>query len=138
MEIKLLHEDAKVPTKERNSDAGYDLYSIENITVNPGMRKVVKTGVAMSILDSVVGLIWPRSGLSVKAGIDILAGVIDSSYRGEIMVCVLNTGSYPVNIKKGDKIAQIIFQPYFNYKMEEVDELSETDRGERGFGSSGR
>lgn len=134
-----LSEDAKAPYKSRESDAGYDLCCVEDVIVRAGERASVKTGVAVAIPEGYVGLIWPRSGLAVKNGIDVLAGVIDSGYTGEIVVCLLNTDTFydnPFKFKKGDKIAQIIFQPYLTFDLQEVQSLENTDRGTKGFGSS--
>lgn len=136
MNIKLLNELAKVPTKTNDYDAGYDLYSIENITIPAYERVTIKTGISLAIPNHCVGLIWPRSGLSVKKGIDVLAGVIDSTYRGEIMVCLLNTSNIDMKINIGDRIAQIIFQEYNNAIFQVVEELDNTTRGDKGFGSS--
>jgi len=136
--VKLLNEDAKMPTKAHDSDAGWDLYAAEDIDIPNGFRVTVKTGVTMAIPDGYVGLIWPRSGLSVKFGVDVLAGVVDAGYRGEIMVCLLNTDqSSWVQIKKGDRIAQILFQEVPKFKLNQVAELDATERAEGGFGSSG-
>ena len=139
MRFKKLDKNATTPNRANEDDAGYDLYSSSesDIPILPGARVTIPTGIAMEIPENVVGLIWPRSGLAVKQGIDVLAGVIDSSYRGEIKVCLLNTANDPVLIKKGNKIAQIIFQPYLKYAFEEVESLVDTSRGEKGFGSSG-
>lgn len=136
--IKRLKEEATIPTKANVSDAGWDLYALEDVVINPKQRETIKTGVALEIPDGYVGLIWPRSGLSVKQGIDVLAGVIDSGYRGEIMVCLLNTSDETVSIKAGDRIAQILFQPVPFFEIVEVEELMESDRGDKGFGSSGQ
>ncbi len=132
-----LNELAKVPYKKLD-DAGYDLFSVENLIIKPRSSIVVKTGIALEIPQFHAGLIWPRSGMSAKYGIDVLAGVIDPSYRGEIMVCLMNNKDTEYEIKVGDKIAQIIIQNYQSPKLVEVTELSKTDRGELGFGSSGR
>lgn len=139
MRFKKLNKNAITPNRANQNDAGYDLYSSseDNIPILPGCRSVVSTGIAMEIPENVVGLIWPRSGLATKQGIDVLAGVIDSSYRGEIKVCLLNTSNDSVLIRSGDKIAQIVFQPYLTYAFEEVELLTDTSRGEKGFGSSG-
>lgn len=136
--VKLLNSDAILPTKANQSDAGWDLYSTEEIMIRSNNRCTIHTGISIQIPEEYVGLIWPRSGLSVKKGIDVLAGVVDSGYRGEIMVCLYNTSNDNLFINKGDRIAQILFQqvPYFN--MVTVDELSDTDRGLGGFGSSGQ
>lgn len=145
IKTKLLNKDAQIPTKNNKLDAGYDLYSTEDVEIGAGKRKVVKTGVSFQIPDGYAGLIWPRSGLSVKKGIDVLAGVIDSTYRGEIMVCLYNTQEQneqnddcgSVVIKKGDRIAQILFQKVPHFKLEQVENLEDTERGNKGFGSSG-
>ncbi len=143
IKVKLLSKNAKVPTRSNTSDAGWDLYSIEDTIIYEGGRKIINTGISIQMPNDFVGLIWPRSGLSVVKGIDVLAGVIDSGYRGEIMVCLQNTnppqagGFNDVEIKKGDRIAQILFQPVPNMKMVLVDELSDSDRGEDGIGSTG-
>jgi dUTP pyrophosphatase len=143
IKVKLLNKNAKIPTRSNISDAGWDLYSTEDITIGEGGRRIVKTGVSFQIPNEWVGLIWPRSGLSVKSGIDVLAGVIDSGYRGEIMVCLHNTcppragGFCDLEIKKGDRIAQILFQQVPNMRMVVVNELSDSDRGENGIGSTG-
>jgi dUTP pyrophosphatase len=143
IKVKLINKGAKVPTRSNLSDAGWDLYSTEDITIHEGERRTVKTGISIQMPDEWVGLIWPRSGLAVKSGIDVLAGVIDSGYRGEIMVCLYNTsvphagGFNNVEIKKGDRIAQILFQKVPDIKMVVVDELSNSDRGEDGIGSTG-
>lgn len=132
-----LSKDAKAPYKSRISDAGYDLCCVGDVIVPAGERVGIKTGVAVAIPEGYVGLIWPRSGLAVKGGIDVLAGVIDSGYTGEIVVCVLNTDKfYDHYFKKGDKIAQIIFQPYLTFDLQQVQSLESTDRGTKGFGSS--
>jgi dUTP pyrophosphatase len=129
---------ANLPTKSHKSDAGWDLYSVEGpMDLKPGDRHAFYTGVAFEIPDGHVGLIWPRSGMAVKKGIDVLAGVVDSGYRGEVKVCLLNTGHERCTIRKGDRIAQILFQEVPNFNLEIVSEFSKSDRGEGGFGSTG-
>ena len=138
IKIKLLNDAAKIPTKAHKSDAGWDLYaSYTSQPVYPHKRRLVSTDISIAIPDGYCGLIWPRSGLSVKKGIDVLAGVIDSGYRGEIKVCLLNTSDQIVHIHPGDRIAQLIIQKVEDVKVLEVDNLDDTDRGEGGFGSSG-
>jgi len=141
VKIKKLSPNATIPTKAHLSDAGWDLYSSEDLCIGPGERALVSTDISMSIPNGFVGLIWPRSGLSVKKGIDVLAGVIDSTYRGEVKVCLLNTGkSWDTDaflIKAGDRIAQILFQEVPHFNLVEVQELDSTERAENGFGSSG-
>lgn len=128
---------ANIPTKANSSDAGWDLYSTEEMELKPGQRHAFHTGIALEIPDGLVGLIWPRSGMSVKNGIDVLAGVIDSGYRGEIKVCLLNTGDKSCKINKGDRISQVLFQEVPNFKLT-LSELSDSSRGDNGFGSSGK
>lgn len=139
IKIKLLNQDGKMPSKAHDSDAGWDLYAAEDMLLPNGLRRTIKTAVSMAIPDGYVGLIWPRSGLSVKHGVDVLAGVVDAGYRGEIMVCLLNTDhKNTIEIKKGDKIAQILFQEVPKFKLYQVAELDNTERAEGGFGSTGR
>ncbi len=136
--VQLLDVKAQVPTRTYVTDAGWDLYSIENCSIITKQRKTVKTGIALSIPENMVGLIWPRSGLSVKHGIDILAGVVDSGYRGEIMVCLYNTSDDDVVIHTGDRIAQIIFQELPRVMMISQETLGFSQRGVHGFGSSNK
>ena len=138
VQVQLLNEAAKVPTRANLTDAGFDLYSVEDLIIAPQSRKTVKTGISLEMPDHFAGLIWPRSGLSVKSGIDVLAGVIDSGYRGEIMVCLYNTSKDVVEIKRGDRIAQIIFQevPLVSLSLSET--LGSSQRGDNGFGSTGK
>lgn len=129
---------ANLPTKSHPSDAGWDLYSVEGpFDLAPGRRYAFSTGVAFEIPDGYAGLIWPRSGMSVKKGIDVLAGVVDAGYRGDVKVCLLNTGNWPCTINKGDRIAQIIFQEVPKFNLEIVEEFTDSERGEGGFGSTG-
>jgi len=136
--VQKLDDSGVVPTKAHEDDAGYDLYSSQNVTLMSGERRTVKTSIAFNIQDGLTGLIWPRSGLSVKKGIDVLAGVIDSGYRGEIKVCLLNTGIDDLKISKGDRIAQILFQEVPRVKLTLSDDLGASLRGGKGFGSSGK
>lgn len=138
VKVVLLDPNAKVPTKANENDAGFDLYSISETVIPPKQRKTVNTGIAIQMPEHFAGLIWPRSGLSVKHGIDILAGVVDSGYRGEIMVCLYNTSDQNVVIHIGDRIAQIIFQEVPRVLMEVHESLGSSQRGDNGFGSSGK
>jgi dUTP pyrophosphatase len=136
--FKKLDPNASLPSRNNVSDAGADLRSIENITIPPLSRALINTGLSLEIPYGFYGRIAPRSGLAVKHGIDVLAGVIDSSYRGPLGVVLYNTDKdkdFVVNI--GDRIAQIIFEQHWNFKMEEASELSDTSRSNSGFGSSG-
>jgi len=143
IKVKRLTESSILPTKAHESDAGFDLYSNkEDTIIPPKSRASFGTGVSIALPEipypifNIYLRIAPRSGLSVKKGLDVLAGVIDIEYRGEIIVCLFNSSDEPVEIKKGDKIAQIIPTIILNDKLVEVSELDETDRGAKGFGSS--
>jgi dUTP pyrophosphatase len=157
MQVKKLHKDAVVPVRAHATDAGLDLYSIEDAVIYPGQTEKVKTGIALAIPEGKVGLIWPRSSLGVK-GLDVMAGVVDASYRGEVVVCLYNGnpnvvpydhGVGPVtmsdttydnvlHLPKGSKVAQILIQDVCLCQPVEVDELDETVRGQGGFGSTGK
>lgn len=132
-----LTETAHVPTKSNKTDAGFDLYADEDKFIFAKQRTTIKTGISLEMPDNIAGLIWPRSGLSVKKGIDVLAGVIDAGYRGEIMVCLYNTSDEDVEIKHGDRIAQIIFQEVPIISLQLREQLGSSQRGSNGFGSSG-
>ena len=138
VKVALLEPNAKVPTKANFNDAGFDLYSVLDTIIPPKQRKTVRTGISVEMPEHFAGLIWPRSGLSVKQGIDVLAGVVDSGYRGEIMVCLYNTSDQNVVINTGDRIAQIIFQEVPRVIMEVHESLGSSQRGDNGFGSSGK
>lgn len=138
MKIKRLSESASLPTRANKSDAGWDLYADEDMEIYPSTRATVSTGVSMAIPDGCVGLIWPRSGLAVKSGIDVFAGVVDSGYRGEVKVCLYNCGEKTFQIEPGDRIAQILIQKIEDVELVETDNLETTQRGDDGFGSSGR
>ena len=140
--VKRLTESATIPTKSRKTDAGYDLYADEDMTIRPEETKLISTGIAFAIPDGYAGLIWDRSGLGSK-GIHRHAGVVDSSYRGEVKVALSNSrfGGDVDNtyfIAKGDRIAQILFQEVPHFDLIEAEELDGTSRDSSGFGSSGR
>lgn len=137
---KKLCKEATIPTKSHVLDAGWDLYASEDCKICSDRSETVLTGIAMAIPEGCVGLIWPRSGLAVKRGIDVFAGVIDSGYRGGIGVCLYNSGA-TYQIKKGDRVAQIVIHRIPLTRMIEVDDLGSVNcdqaRGDVGFGSSG-
>jgi dUTP pyrophosphatase len=118
--------------------AGADLYANEALTLAPGERAPVATGLRVEIPSGYAGLVWPRSGLAVRHGIDTLAGVIDSDYRGEVRVVLVNHGREPFRIEPGDRIAQLVVQKVERAAFVTASELAGTLRGERGFGSTGR
>ena len=136
--FKKLDPRAVAPSRNNESDAGADLRSIDNVIIPPLSRALINTGLSLEIPRGFYGRIAPRSGLAVKNGIDVLAGVVDSSYRGPVGVVLYNTDKekeFVVNV--GDRIAQIIFEQHWNFKMIEFTDLSETTRSDNGFGSSG-
>ena len=137
VKVKKIDSKAKLPTKSNPLDAGYDLYSIVDEVIKPHTRSIIKTGISMAIPANYVGLIWPRSGLAAKQGVDVLAGVIDSGYRGEICVVLQNHGEKNVNIKSGDRIAQMLFQQIESFQLQECEDLEDSARGDAGFGSTG-
>jgi dUTP pyrophosphatase len=137
MSVKLLNPDATVPTRGSDEAAGYDLYSLYPLKINPCERVVVSTGIAMKIPVGTYGRVAPRSGLALKNGIDVLAGVIDADYRGEIKVILINHDSKVVEFPAQSKIAQLIFEKIETPELEVVENLDDTNRGEGGFGSTG-
>ena len=138
IKIKLLSGLAKIPTQGTNFSAGYDLHSAEETVVPRLGRKLIKTNVSMAIPMNHYGRIAPRSGLAFKNGIDVLAGVIDSDYRGDIGVILYNTDdSLDFSVKKGDRIAQIIFESCYTVNFNERKDLCNTSRENSGFGSTG-
>jgi dUTP pyrophosphatase len=141
--VKLLSPTAKMPTKTNPTDAGYDLYADEDTELYPGVTTLIRTGVAIAVPEGMVGLLWDRSGLGSK-GYHRHGGVIDYGYTGDVSVAICNNNisghlSIPkYQVKRGDRIAQIIFQDAKHFDLEEVEELDETGRSSSGFGSSGR
>jgi len=136
MNIKLLSDKAVVPTKGSKGAAGYDLYATEAYELKIGERHAFKTDISMSIPIGIYGRIAPRSGHALKKGIDVMAGVDDPDYRGEVKVILINLGQEPFQVNVGDKIAQIIFEHYTEHEFTVVDKLDNTDRGVGGFGST--
>lgn len=137
--VKRLTATSTLPSKANLFDAGLDLYSDEKdpVTLAPGERKLFSTGISVAIPKGFVGLIWPRSGHAVKTGLDTMAGVIDSPYRGEVKVLLINHSQDHQVYRHGDKIAQLIIQQAPDFTPVVTENLDETSRGERGFGSSG-
>ena len=135
--ICLLDPKAKVPLKAEPGSAGYDIHSLEDTVIPPRQRLAVPTGVSLEIDRWHYVRVAPRSGLSVKKNIDIGAGVVDSSYRGEIKVVMINNGDSPVEVKEGDRIAQLVIERCANPRVEVVKELSSSQRGTGAWGSTG-
>ena len=141
VEIKKLDERAIIPTYGTEFSAGADIYALldEPLTITPGETKFIHTGLAIAIPEGFVGLNFARSGMASKRGLAPAnkVGVIDCDYRGEVMVALHNHGTEPQTIEHGDRVAQMVFVPYYAAEFELKDELSETTRGEGGFGSTG-
>ena len=123
------------PIKGSDEAAGLDLRASDYGFIDPGERVLIPTGVKMALPKNTVGLIWPRSKLANKYGLAVLGGVIDSDYRGEIMVILLNTGDEVFDYKPGDRIAQLVVQPVYNIQPTFVDSLDDTVRGNDGVNS---
>ena len=142
MNIKKLNDKARIPTYGSEFAAGADLYACldADVTIAPAETLLIHTGLAMQIPEGLVGLIYARSGLASKKGLAPAnkVGVIDSDYRGEIMVALHNHGTIPQTISDGERIAQIVFAPYYAAEFSVVDELDDTTRGSGGFGSTGK
>lgn len=140
--IKKLHPDAVIPTYGTPFAAGADLYACmdSSVTIEPGQTQFIHTGLAVEIPVGFAGLVYARSGLACKKGIAPAnkVGVIDADYRGEIMVALHNHSSETVTIESCERIAQLVIAPFLTAQFEETDELGDTERGEGGFGSTGR
>ena len=137
MEILRLSTLAKIPTRGSAGAAGYDLSSTENVCVYPGKRALISTGIAVKLPQGVYGRVAPRSGLAVKNGIQVGAGVVDADYQGEVKVLLFNHGDMQFNVNVGDRIAQLICERYEAPEVIIVTSLDDTSRGEGGFGSTG-
>ena len=137
LHFQRLDDRATLPTRGSSSSAGLDLYSIEDITIGPQKRIVARTGLAVAVPVGFYGRVAPRSGLAVKNGLDVLAGVIDSDYRGEVCCALLNTGDEAINLPQGSRLCQLIIEQIITPVPEWADELDETARGAGGFGSTG-
>ncbi len=137
VKIQLITEDAIMPQYAHDTDAGMDIFAAESLIIKPNHRALVSTGICMAIPEGYVGLVWDKSGLAVKNGVKTMAGVIDSGYRGEIKICLINLSSKDHPIQKGTKIAQMLIQKVEHPELVEVYKMDNTERGEGGFGSTG-
>ncbi len=139
LRIRRLDPSVPVPAYAHRGDAGLDICSAEEVTLQPGERKLVSTGFAMALPEGYAAFVQPRSGLAVRSGISIVntPGLIDCHYRGEVKVILVNLGEEPFQVKRGDRIAQMVVQRVDTARIEVVEELDETARGEGGFGSTG-
>lgn len=139
--VKRLDPDLPIPVYARSGDAGLDLLAARDVAVAPGERTAVPTGVAVAIPEGYAGFVHARSGRALREGLALVnaPGLIDSGYRGEIRVIVVNLDrADPIYLKRGDKIAQLVVQRVESAELVELDELPESHRGEGGFGSTGR
>lgn len=141
LQIQRLDKDLPLPTYAREGDAGLDLLAAEEVTLAPGERRAVPTGIAVAIPAGFAGFVHARSGRALREGLALVnaPGLIDSGYRGEIKVIVVNLDpTQQIKIARGDKIAQLVIQPVAGTALVEVDELPESERGAGGFGHTGR
>lgn len=142
IEIKKLRENAQIPTRGSEQAAGYDLYAAieEAVTIKPHTTEKIGTGLAIAVPDGYFGAIFARSGLAAKQGLRPAncVGVADSDYRGEYIVALHNDTDSNQVINPGDRVAQLVIMPYLSVEFQERDELTETARGEGGFGSTGK
>jgi dUTP pyrophosphatase len=140
LRVLKLRDDASLPLRAREGDAGLDLRAVESATIAAGARATISTGIALEIPPRHAGLVLPRSGLAARHGIALVnaPGLIDSGYRGEVKVLLLNTGREAFEIEPGDRIAQLLLVPYAEAEAVEVTEVAGSARGDDGFGSTGR
>ncbi|WP_010233784.1 dUTP diphosphatase [Clostridium arbusti] len=139
LKIKRINEEAILPEYAHEGDAGLDLFSIEDKIIKPGETTLIHTGIQMELPKNTEAQVRPRSGLALKHSITVLntPGTIDEGYRGEVGVILINHGKANFKVEKQMKIAQMVIKPVFRVQIEEVSELSETERSEGGFGSTG-
>lgn len=140
MRIDVVAEASQLPGYARPGDAGADLRATEAVVLEPGERALVGTGVRVAIPEGHVGLVTPRSGLAARVGLSIVnsPGVIDSGYRGEIKVCLINLDpASPIRLEAGDRIAQLLIMPFVTAEFVVTDTLDDTQRGQGGYGSTG-
>lgn len=138
--IRRLDPELPLPSYAHPGDAGADLYAREDVTLLPGERRLVPTGVALALPDGYVALVHPRSGLAHRTGLSIVnaPGTIDAGYRGEVQVCLVNLDpATPIELRRGDRIAQLVIQQFESATFVEVDDLPDSARGAGGYGSTG-
>jgi len=137
LRIQKIDPEAKVPVSPYKGDAGMDIFSIEEVSIAPGEKAAIKTGLKLAIPEGYAGFVWDKSGLAVKSHLKTMAGVIDSNYRGELIIVLTNLGKEIYHVEKGSKVAQLIITPIATPEIIEGEVADETERGEGGFGSSG-
>lgn len=140
VKFKKINPEAILPAYAHPGDAGLDVYSVDDLTIQPGRRALVKTGLVMELPSDAEAQVRPRSGLALKFGVTVLnsPGTIDAGYRGEVGVILVNHGEEPFQIRKGDRIAQIVIASVVHADIVEVEDVESSERGEGGFGSTGR
>jgi dUTP pyrophosphatase len=138
LKVKKVDSEAKLPNYAHSYDAGMDLFALEEVKIKPGETAKIRSGIAVEIPEGYVGLCWDKSGLSMNHGIKVLAGVIDAGFRGELVMGVINLGKEEYIFEKGHKVMQMLVQPIEIMDIIEVKELSSAERGEKGFGSTGK
>ena len=139
LKVKKIHEDAKIPAYAHEGDSGMDLYSVEDTVLQSGETKLVKTGLQIAVPKGFEAQVRPKSGLAAKFGVTVLntPGTVDSGYRGEVMVILINHGKEEYKVEKGKKIAQMVIAKVEEAKIEVVEDLDDTTRKDGGFGSTG-
>lgn len=138
IKIKKLRDNIKLPSYALPGDAGLDMFCNEDVTIEPGQKHTFATGFALELPQGYCALVWDKGGLSQKYGLKSMGGVFEYTYRGEYMICLLNTSDKAYEFKKGDKIAQLLIQPVVTAELEEVNKLSESKRGQGRHGSTGK
>jgi dUTP pyrophosphatase len=134
--VKKVHSDAKLPHRSHHNDSGADLFTVKDITIPPQTSVKIPTGICIALPDKTLGLIWGKSSLE-SIGLKVMAGLIDVGYRGEVLVCMFNLTQKPVELKKDQKIAQLVVVPTYYPCFTLSDDLPGTKRGQGGFGSTG-
>lgn len=139
LKVKKLHEDAIIPNFAHKGDAGMDLYSVEEVIIKKGKASLIKTGISIELPPMTEAQVRPRSGLALKHSVTVLnsPGTIDEGYRGEIGVILINHGENDFLVNKNMKIAQMVIKPIYEINIVEADNLTNSERGEGGFGSTG-
>jgi len=138
--IEKVDSHAIIPTYAHSDDACCDLYIVEDYTIRKGQRRLLRTGIAVEIPTGYELQIRPRSGLAFKQGLTLVnaPGTVDAQYRNEVMLLIINLGQSPVTLRRGDRVAQMCIKPVYKIEFEEVDKLSDSDRGLGGWGSTGK
>lgn len=137
IKIQKIDYKAIIPNYANKDDAGLDFYSVEELIIKPNERAAIRTGIKMEIPSGYVGLVWDKSGLALNSGVKTMAGVVDSGYRGEIKIVLVNLSDKNFEIKNGQKIAQMLIQKIEKAEVEAADNLSGSERADNGFGSTG-